>query len=75
MKSRELINIDTGMYCMNRAKEVLKLLRDGEECGWTYELVHLPNAWARIDAFDEEGELVVEGMIFDDGSPKVIFPN
>jgi hypothetical protein len=74
MKNFEKINIETGMYDLRRAHEVAKILREGEECGWTYTVVPVGNgSWGRIDVHEATGELVVEGMIFDDGHSAKIF--
>ncbi len=55
------VRIATGFYEYEKAVEFVKGV-DAED-DWTYVVVDCKNGLGRIDAYDEDGELIVKGFI------------
>lgn len=51
----------TGAYSLEKANSIAQELNGSDD--WTYQVVDCKNGLGRIDVFDEENELVVQGFI------------
>lgn len=57
------IHATTGFYQFEIAKQKVAQLNATEYDGWEYKLIDCKNGLGRIDAYDEDGELVVKGFM------------
>ena len=55
------INATTGFYSLEKAKAIVATVADDDD--WTYVVVDCENGYGRIDAYDEHGEIVVQGFM------------
>jgi len=51
----------TGAYSLDKANEIAKEMNETDD--WTYQVIDCKNGLGRIDVFDEENELVIQGFI------------
>lgn len=51
----------TGAYSLDKAYAVAKEMNESDD--WTYQVIDCKNGLGRIDVFDEENELVIQGFI------------
>ena len=51
----------TGFYNLAKAESVAKEMNATDD--WTYKVVDCENGLGRIDVYDEDGELAVEGFL------------
>lgn len=51
----------TGFYSLEKAKAIVSAVSADDD--WTYTVVDCKNGYGRIDAYDEDGELVVKGFM------------
>lgn len=51
----------TGAYSLEKANSIAQELNGSDD--WKYQVVDCKNGLGRIDVFDEENELVVQGFI------------
>ena len=54
-------NIGTGFYEYEKAVELVKSVDENDD--WTYIVVDCKNGLGRIDAYDEDNELIIKGFI------------
>lgn len=53
----------TGLYSLEKARSLAEGLQAADCEGWSYRVVDALNGLGRIDVYDEEGQLVIKGML------------
>jgi len=57
-----LITAKTGFYNLSKANEIADYMNKSD-LDWTYNVIDCENGLGRIDIYDEDSELVIEGFI------------